>query len=81
MTPGENSDPGKLKALGGQLRTELSKLRGDVRARRSQGELTNRDKDLLDLKLKIIKDLDEDLGDLVRGKLFPHGRHFGCFKG
>jgi len=67
-------DHQKIKILGNQLRTELSAVTDRLKAERKKPETTTEGQKIIDLRLKLIGDLREDLRVLT----FAHPVFCGC---
>jgi hypothetical protein len=57
----EKDDPQKVKALGNELRAELSALSNGLKAERNKSGTAAETKTIIDLKLMLLEDLQRDL--------------------
>jgi hypothetical protein len=61
-------DPQKVKALGNELRAQLSVVADALKAKRKKPGITTADKTIIDLRLKLVEDLQEDVLHVCWGR-------------
>jgi hypothetical protein len=71
MTPIKAGDPKKIRQLGKQLVKELTARSSTLRTQFDKAGTSDKDKEILHLKISIIEDLVDDLGLHVCNP--PHG--------
>lgn len=75
------SNPQKIKSLGNELRSELSNLAKELRAKRKLAEVTEEGRVIIDLRLKFLEELQEDILHICWGSLPVCGCSTIAFRG